>query len=70
MPMHLDQENYGDLAEEVDPPLAKPPEMMLIVPHKGGPTGWWVHSHCKIWCGGSAFPPYEHSQRPATLARA
>ena len=23
--------------------------------------GWqrWVYNHCKIWCGGSAFPPCE-----------
>ena len=26
--------------------------------------GWrkWEHSHCRIWCGGSAFPPCEHSR--------
>jgi len=27
------------LAEEVDPPLAKPPEMVLIVPRRGGSAG-------------------------------
>jgi len=27
------------LAEEVEPPLAKPLEMVLIVPHRGGSAG-------------------------------
>jgi len=27
------------LAEEVEPPLAKPPEMVLMVPRKGGSAG-------------------------------
>jgi len=27
------------LAEEVDPPLAKPPEMALMVPRRGGSAG-------------------------------
>ena len=27
------------LVEEVDPPLAKPPEMVLIVPRRGGSVG-------------------------------
>jgi len=27
------------LADEVDPPLAKPPEMVLIVPRRGGSVG-------------------------------
>jgi len=27
------------LAEEVEPPLAKPPEMVLMVPRKGGGGG-------------------------------
>jgi len=27
------------LADEVDPPLAKPPEMVLIVPRSGGSVG-------------------------------
>jgi len=27
------------LADEVEPPLAKPPEMVLIVPRRGGSSG-------------------------------
>jgi len=30
---------YLFLAEEVEPPLAKPPEMVLMVPRKGGSAG-------------------------------
>ena len=34
------------LADEVEPPLAKPPEMVLIVPRKGGSVGVML-----VWAG-------------------
>jgi len=35
------------LLDEVDPPLAKPPEMVLMVPRSGGSVG--VTSVCVGW---------------------